>query len=105
MLGHAVGVGMFNPILPAAVTLVNARTVAAVRGIVVIESRSTRRRDYTSLISVKLETAEGARHVEGAISERGSPRLVCLDGIALDSSIEGTMIVTCNTDKPGVIGQ
>jgi len=105
MLGNAVVAGMFKPILSSGVTLVNARTVAADRGIEVVESRSTRRRDYTSLISVKLETAEGARHVEGAISERGIPRLVFLDGIALDSSIEGTMIVTCNTDKPGVIGR
>jgi D-3-phosphoglycerate dehydrogenase len=57
------------------------------------------------LISVKLETAEGARHIEGAVSERGIPRLVFLDGIVVDAPIEGTMVVTCNTDQPGVIGQ
>ena len=105
MLGNAVMAGMFKPILSSGVTLVNARTVAAERGIEVVESRSTRRRDYTSLISVKLETAEGARHIEGAVSERGTPRLVFLDGIVVDSPLEGTMIVTCNTDQPGVIGQ
>ena len=105
MLGNAVMAGMFKPILSSGVTLVNARTVAADRGIEVVESRSTRRRDYTSLISVKLDTAEGARHIEGAVSERGTPRLVFLDGIVIDSPLEGTMIVTCNTDQPGVIGQ
>ena len=105
MLGNAVMAGMFKPILSSGVTLVNARAVAAERGIEVVESSSTRRRDYASLISVKLETAEGARHIEGAVSERGTPHLVFLDGIVVDSPLEGTMIVTCNTDQPGVIGQ
>ncbi len=105
VLANSVLAGMFKPILSAGVTLVNARAVAAERGIEVVESRSTRRRDYPSLISVKLETAEGARQVEGTVSERGTPRLVFLDGIVIDSPVEGTMIVTCNTDQPGVIGQ
>jgi D-3-phosphoglycerate dehydrogenase len=105
MLGNAVLAGIFKPILSSGVTLVNARTVAADRGIEVVESRSTRRRDYASLISVKLQTPEGARHIEGAVSERGIPRLVFLDGIVIDSPVEGTMVVTCNTDQPGVIGQ
>ena len=105
MLGNAVLAGMFRPILSSGVTLVNARTVAAERGIEVVESSSTRRRDYTSLISVQLKTAEGARHIEGAISERGVPRLVFLDGIVVEAPLEGTMIVTCNTDQPGVIGR
>ena len=105
MLGNAVLAGMFKPILSSGVTLVNARAVAAERGIEVVESRSTRRRDYSSLIAVKLETAEGARHIEGAVSERGTPRLVFLDGIVVEAPLEGTMIVTCNTDQPGVIGQ
>lgn len=105
MLGNAVLAGMFKPILSSGVTLVNARSVAAERGIEVVESRSTRRRDYTSLISVKLQTAEGARHIEGAVSERGIPRLVSLDGVVVEAPLEGTMVVTCNTDQPGVIGQ
>ncbi len=105
MLANAVLAGMFKPILSSGVTLVNASSVAADRGIEVVESRSTRRRDYPSLISVKLETADGSRQVEGTVSERGIPRLVFLDGIVLDSPVEGTMVVTCNTDRPGVIGQ
>lgn len=105
MLGNAVLAGVFKPILSSGVTLVNARTVAADRGLEVVESSSTRRRDYTSLISVQLKTAEGTRHIEGAISERGVPRLVFLDGIVVEAPLEGTMIVTCNTDQPGVIGR
>ncbi len=105
MLGNAVLAGMFKPILSSGVTLVNARTVAAERGIEVVESRSTRRRDYPSLISVQLKSTDGVRHIEGAVSDRGIPRLVLLDGIVVEAPIEGTMVVTCNTDKPGVIGR
>src|SRR5688500_17962755 len=69
MLLNAVLVGLFKPILEAGVTPVNARTVAADRGIEIIESRSSRSRNYTSLISVKLHTSDGERWVEGAVFE------------------------------------
>jgi D-3-phosphoglycerate dehydrogenase / 2-oxoglutarate reductase len=104
MIVNSVLAGLFKPILWTAVTAVNARSVAAERGIEVTESRSTRSRDYTSLISVKLQTNEGERWVEGAVFERGSPRLVMVDGVGIEAPLEGTMIVICNTDQPGVIG-
>jgi D-3-phosphoglycerate dehydrogenase len=104
MIANAVLAGLFKPILSSGVTLVNARTVAAARGIEIVESRSTRRRDYTSLFSVKLEADHGSRHVEGAVFERSVPRLVRVDGVAVEAPLEGTMIVVCNSDQPGVVG-
>jgi len=86
------------------VTPVNARNVAHERGIEIIESRSTRSRNYTSLLSVKLHTPDGERWVEGAVFERTSPRLVLLDSISVEAPLEGTLIVIRNTDQPGVIG-
>ncbi len=100
----AVLVGLFKPILSAGVTPVNARAVAAERGIEVIESRSSRARNYTSLISLKLQTNEGEHWIEGAVFERTSPRLVLVDGIPVETPLEGTMIVLRNNDQPGVIG-
>ncbi len=105
MLANAVLVGLFRPILSTAVTPVNARQVAAERGIEVVESLSTRARNYTSLMSVKLLTNEGERWVEGAVFEHTAPRLVLLDGIAVEATLEGTMLVIANTDQPGVIGE
>ena len=67
-------------------------------------SHSTRPRNYTSLISVRIRTSEGERWVEGAVFERTTPRLVLIDGIAIEAQLEGTMLVICNTDQPGVIG-
>ena len=104
MIANTVLVGLFKPMLEAGVTPVNARNVAHERGIEIIESRSTRSRNYTSLLSVKLHTPEGERWVEGAVFERTSPRLVLLDGISVEAPLEGTMIVIRNTDQPGVIG-
>jgi D-3-phosphoglycerate dehydrogenase len=104
MLLNAVLAGLFRPILSSSVTLVNARSVAAERGLEVVESRSTRHRNYTNLISVKLETSGRSRWVEGVVFERTSPRLALVDGVAVEAPLEGTMIVMCNTDQPGVIG-
>jgi D-3-phosphoglycerate dehydrogenase len=104
MIANTVLVGLFKPMLEAGVTPVNARNVAHERGIEIIESRSTRSRNYTSLLSVKLHTPDGERWVEGAVFERTIPRLVLLDGIAVEAPLEGTMIVIRNTDQPGVIG-
>jgi len=104
MIANTVLVGLFKPMLEAGVTPVNARNVAHERGIEIIESRSTRSRNYTSLLSVKLHTPDGERWVEGAVFERTIPRLVLLDGISVEAPLEGTMIVIRNTDQPGVIG-
>jgi D-3-phosphoglycerate dehydrogenase len=97
--------GLFKPMLSTGVTVVNARNVAAEHGIEIVESRSTRPRNYTSLISLKIRTARGERWVEGAVFENGSPRLVLVDGIVVEAPLEGTMFVITNRDQPGVIGR
>src|SRR5688572_25552057 len=104
MIVNAVLVGLFKPILSSGVTLVNARNVANDRGIEIIESRSSRARNYTSLLSLKLHTSAGDRWVEGAVFEKTSPRVVLVDGVAVEAPLEGTMIVLSNNDQPGVIG-
>ncbi len=105
LLTSAVLVGLFKRMLASGISLVNARAVAAGRGVEVVESRSTRARNFTSLISVKLHTSGGERWVEGAIFEPGAPRLVLLDGVAVEAPLEGTLIVLANDDRPGVIGE
>jgi len=104
VIANAVLAGLLKPILSTSVTLVNARTIATERGIEVTESQSTRSRNYTSLISLKLRTSQGEIWVEGAVFEKTGPRLVLLDGIGVEAPLEGTMIVMRNADKPGVIG-
>jgi D-3-phosphoglycerate dehydrogenase len=105
MIVDAILVGLFKTMLEDGVTPVNARQIASGRSMEIIESRSTRPRNYTNLMSVKLHTSNGERWVEGAVFERTSPRLVLLDGIGIEAPLEGTMIVIRNNDQPGVIGE
>jgi D-3-phosphoglycerate dehydrogenase len=104
LIANAALLGLLKPILSTGVTLVNARAVAAERGIEVTESQSSRVRNYTSLLSLKLHTSERELWVEGAVFEKTTPRLVMLDGIGVEAPLEGTMIVMRNRDTPGVIG-
>jgi D-3-phosphoglycerate dehydrogenase len=86
------------------VTAVNSRAIAGERGLHVVESRSTRARDYLNVISVKLRGAHGERWVEGAVIEPQHPRLCGLDGVPVDASLTGTLVVMANEDRPGVVG-
>jgi len=85
------------------VTPVNARNIAAERGIDVAESHSTRARSYTSLLSIQVKTEAGERWVEGTVLH-GEPRLVLLNGVQVDAPVGGTMLLMMNADTPGVIG-
>ena len=104
MLVGATLVGFFGATLSPNVTQINARTRATERGIEVIESRSTRRRNFTSLISLKLHTSSGEHWAEGVLLEHAGPRLVLLDGVTVEAPLTGTLIVIRNNDQPGVIG-
>jgi D-3-phosphoglycerate dehydrogenase len=99
----AVLVGLFRSILSEAVTAVNAQSVATARGIEITESQSSRKRSYASLISIKLQTSEGERWIEGTVV-RDQPRLVELNGVDIEAPLEGTMLLMMNNDQPGVIG-
>ena len=105
MLVGATLVGFFGTALSSHVTPINARARAKERGIEVIESRSTRPRNFTSLLSVKLHTSAGERWAEGALFEQAGPRLVLLDGVTVEAPLEGTLVVVRNNDQPGVIGE
>ena len=106
MLVGSTLVGLFGEMLSEAVTLVNARSVAEQRGLEIVESRSSRPQNFTSLISLKLH-ADGCEYwAEGAVFEPDQPRLVRLDGVEVEVPLDaGTLIVIRNDDRPGVIGK
>ena len=105
LIASSVVAGVLRPILSGAVTVINARGVAAQRGIEIIESRSSRPRDFANLVSVKLLTSEGEHWVEGTVFEPGSARLTSMDGVEIEAPLEGTLILIKNEDQPGVIGE
>jgi D-3-phosphoglycerate dehydrogenase len=105
ILGASAAAGVLRPILSSAVSIVNARAAARERGVEIIETRSTRPRHYTSLVSLKLHTSDGERWAEGTVFEPNSPRLVSVTGVEVEAPLAGTMLIICNDDQPGVIGE
>ena len=104
LIVNAALVGLFHAILHDTVTEVNARAVAKARGIDLVESSSTRRRNFTSLISLKLTTSAGERYVEGTVAPGHGPRLVLLQGVPIEAELPGTTLLFMNNDQPGVVG-
>jgi D-3-phosphoglycerate dehydrogenase len=105
VLAASAAAGVLRPILSGGVSMVNARAVARDRGIEIIESRSTRARHYSSLVSLKLHTSDGERWAEGTVFEPNSPRLVSVYGVAVEAPLADTLLLIRNDDQPGVIGE
>ncbi|MBL8693903.1 MAG: phosphoglycerate dehydrogenase [Planctomycetes bacterium] len=97
--------GCLRPALQDAVSPVSAPAVARERGIEVLESREPRDRDYMARVSVELTFTDGSSlGLDGTCFGR-KPRLVALDGIPLDASLEGELVVTRHSDRPGMVGR
>ncbi|HYM23948.1 MAG TPA: phosphoglycerate dehydrogenase [Vicinamibacterales bacterium] len=106
VLAASAAAGVLRPILSSGgVSIVNARSAARERGIDIVESRSSRARHFTSLLSIKLHTDAGERWVEGTVFEPGSLRLVSIRGVSVEAPLGGTMLIVSNDDQPGVIGE
>src|SRR5262245_37132555 len=105
VIAASAAAGVLRPILSSGVSIVNARAAARARGIDIIESRSSRSRHFTSLLSIKLRTDAGERWVEGTVFEPNSPRLVSVRGVEVEAPLGGTMLMIANDDQPGVIGE
>jgi D-3-phosphoglycerate dehydrogenase len=105
VIAASAAAGVLRPILSSGVSIVNARAAARARGIDIIESRSSRSRHFTSLLSIKLRTDAGERWVEGTVFEPNSLRLVSVRGVEVEAPLGGTMLMIANDDQPGVIGE
>jgi D-3-phosphoglycerate dehydrogenase len=87
------------------INYVNARAMAADKGITVRETTDETPEDFSSLIKLRLEgTDEKPDEIWGTLYEKKYPRLVRIGDVYLDAMPEGSMIVIMNTDRPGVIG-
>ena len=105
ILAASAAAGVLRPILTEGISIVNAAAAARERGIEILETRSTRPRHFTSLVSLKLHTSDGERWLEGTVFEPNSPRLVSVRGVAVEAPLSGTMLIIANDDQPGVIGE
>src|ERR1700759_2947717 len=94
--------GVMRPML-AEVNMVSAPAVAKERGVTVLESRQEDSPIYESLIRITVTTEKGKRSFAGSVLA-GTPRVVEVKGMDLDSPFSPTMLYVNNLDKPGFIG-
>ena len=110
LLRSAVLAGLLNAVLDEKVNVVNAPQVAASRHLAVEEE--TRRREHgfpnTLEVSALPDKSAGGDAaelvVEGTVLHDGTPRLLQINGIPLESQLEGVILYLRNRDEPGVIG-
>ncbi|WP_207586376.1 phosphoglycerate dehydrogenase [Halomontanus rarus] len=95
--------GVFAP-LEWQVNAVNAPQIAEDRGVDVTESKTKQAEDFQSLISVAVSDGEDEVSVDGTLFAGNDPRIVRVDGYRVDAIPHGRMVITRNTDEPGVIG-
>jgi D-3-phosphoglycerate dehydrogenase len=105
VLAASAAAGVLRPILSSGVSMINARAAARQRGIDIVESRSSRARDYATLLTITLKTDHGDRSVEGTVFEPNSQRLVSVRDVKVEAPLGGTMLIIANDDQPGVIGE
>ncbi|KDE59006.1 D-3-phosphoglycerate dehydrogenase [Halostagnicola sp. A56] len=95
--------GVFEP-LEWQVNTVNAPQIAEDRGVDVTESKTRQAADFQSLVSVTVGNGDSELSVDGTLFAGNDPRIVRIDGYRVDAIPHGRMVITRNTDEPGVIG-
>jgi D-3-phosphoglycerate dehydrogenase / 2-oxoglutarate reductase len=94
--------GILSRSLEYKANVVNAMQIAELRGFAVEERRETRK-DSMDSICVELVTDSGSFTVEGAVV-LGRPRLLQVEGIPVEVTLDGNLMYSKNEDVPGVIG-
>lgn len=102
LLRNAAVAGLLKRSAPQNVNVVNAMQIAADRGWTVDE-RHEPRSGYADTILIEIETENGRTVVEGA-PLLGAPRLLQVDGIYCEATLQGHLLCMKNDDVPGVIG-
>jgi D-3-phosphoglycerate dehydrogenase len=99
--------GILNQALEEKANLVNAATIAAERGLRVVEAHKPKvsTGGSGSVLSLFLKTATEEHIVKGAVLHETAPRLLHVDGIDVEAPLERNLIYLRNRDVPGVIGK
>jgi D-3-phosphoglycerate dehydrogenase / 2-oxoglutarate reductase len=96
--------GLLEQTTEERVNLVNASTLAKARGITVVERKTPDAGAFASLLTLKAE-AEGQTVTLAGTIAHGEPRLVELQGHAMDIAPAGVMLISYHRDRPGTVGR
>ncbi len=97
--------GFLAHFLDSPVNYVNARHLAAERGIHVVETRTSQPTGFVNSVGVQVRTATGTTTVEGTVFGEDTLRIVNINGFHLEAVPEGYILMLQNRDVPGVVGR
>lgn len=98
--------GLLEGIVDVRVNLVNAVTLAAQRGINMIERKTHRESSrYESILSLSARSRAGQSWVVRGTVMMGEPYIVAINDLWLDFPAEGNILLTSHKDQPGIIGK
>jgi D-3-phosphoglycerate dehydrogenase len=101
----AAAVGVLAKIVESdRLNLINARTLAEMRGMELSVTESERL-EHPNAVEVSLRAGKEELAVQGVAAAGGAPRLTKIDGFHVDVPPRRTLIVLTNKDVPGVIGR
>ena len=91
--------GVLQPFTEDRINAVNARLIAAGRGIKLVERRTRALGSYASLLTLRIQEHE----IAGTVL-LGEPRAVRIDSFRVDLAPEGRFLVSRHSDRPGIVG-
>ena len=99
--------GILNQALEEKANLVNAASLADLRGLRIHESHKAKASTggAGSVLSVFLKSSTEEHMVKGAVLHGTAARLLHIDGIDVEAPLERNLIYLRNDDVPGVIGK
>lgn len=95
--------GLLEATTEQRVTPVNAPIIARDRGMRISERSNSDQENYTSLLTIQANTADGPRRFAGTML-RQEPHIVLADGFWVDFVPGGPHLITYHRDRPGLIG-
>ena len=104
LLARAVLTGLLGPVMAGPVNLVNARLVAAERGVEVRIERAGEASGYKSVLRVTTQTRDGQKIIAGTVFD-GQPRVVRLRDLDVEFVPEGYILMLSYEDRPGMVGR
>jgi D-3-phosphoglycerate dehydrogenase / 2-oxoglutarate reductase len=85
------------------VNIVSAPARAKERGIAIAETKRDKAENYQTVMRVTVKGAAGKNTVSGTIFHE-HPRVIDIDGVPTEASLNKEMLYVLNLDKPGLIG-
>lgn len=97
-------VAVLAPHLADRLNLINAEEQAKHRGITVDHASHSSSAKHLDTVLITVCTQGQEHHIEGTVFADGKPRVVSIDGYAMELVPERVMVLIFNDDQPGVIG-